>query len=136
MAHVLVAVTEDRHAVLGAGHQMLDFGRQKIPFYANMFSNAGFSLIISDQAVPDALVDNLVISGNESTINAQFAEILSGRSGRVLMVSLVPTTGGSDDEPGTTHAFDRSTIMWYTEETWNEEVAKNAEQFRKLIKST
>ena len=26
--------------------------------------------------------------------------------------------------------------MWYTEETWNEEVAKNAEQFRKLIKSS
>jgi hypothetical protein len=23
--------------------------------------------------------------------------------------------------------------MWYTEETWNEEVAKKAEQFRKLI---
>jgi hypothetical protein len=25
--------------------------------------------------------------------------------------------------------------MWYKEETWNEEVAKNAEQFQKLIKS-
>ena len=75
VAHVLVAVTEDRHAVLGAGHQMLDF-YAKIPFYANMFSNAGFSLT-SDQAVPDALVDNLVISGNESTINAQFAELLA-----------------------------------------------------------
>ena len=95
VAHVLVAVTEDRHAVLGAGHQMLDF-YAKIPFYANMFSNAGFSLI-SDQAVPDALVDNLVISGNESTINAQFAELLAAGLDE-LMVSLVPTTGGSDDE--------------------------------------
>ena len=27
-------------------------------------------------------------------------------------------------------------VHGYTEETWNEEVAKNAEQFRKLIKST
>ena len=66
VAHVLVAVTEDRRAVLAAGHQMLDF-YAKIPFYATMFSNAGFSLI-SNQAVPDALVDSLVISGNESTL--------------------------------------------------------------------
>jgi O-acetylhomoserine/O-acetylserine sulfhydrylase-like pyridoxal-dependent enzyme len=27
-------------------------------------------------------------------------------------------------------------VHGYTEETWNEEIAKNAEEFRKLIKST
>ena len=74
---------------------MLDF-YAKIPFYANMFSNAGFSLT-SDQAVPDALVNSLVISGNESTINARFAELLAAGLDE-LMVSLVPTTGGSDEE--------------------------------------
>ena len=65
VAHVSVALSEDRNSVLAAGHQMLDF-YAKIPFYANMFSNAGFQLT-SDQAIPDALVDNLVISGNEAT---------------------------------------------------------------------
>ena len=41
-----------------------------------MFSNAGFSVNVGS-AVPDALVNSLVISGNESTINARFAELLA-----------------------------------------------------------
>jgi hypothetical protein len=61
-----------------------------------MFSNAGFSLT-SDQAVPDALVESLVISGNESTITAGFAELLAVGLDE-LMVSLVPTAGAGDDE--------------------------------------
>jgi hypothetical protein len=95
VAHVLVAVTEDRHALLAAGHQMLDF-YAKIPFYATMFSNAGFSLT-SDKVVPDALVDSLVISGNESTITARLAELLATGLDE-LMVSLVHTTGAGDDD--------------------------------------
>ena len=98
VAHVLVAITEDRHAVLAGGHQMLDF-YAKIPFYANMFSNAGFSLT-SDQTVPDALVDSLVISGDESTITARLTELLSAGLDE-LMVSLVLTTGADDDEEQT-----------------------------------
>jgi hypothetical protein len=74
---------------------MLDF-YAKIPFYANMFSNAGFSLT-SDQTVPDALVDSLVISGDESTITARLTELLSAGLDE-LMVSLVPTTGADDDD--------------------------------------
>ncbi len=95
MAHVLVAITEDRHAVLAAGHQMLDF-YAKIPFYANMFSNAGFSLT-SDQAIPDTLVDSLVISGNESIVADRLTELLTAGLDEV-MVSLVHTTGADDDE--------------------------------------
>lgn len=44
---------------------MLDF-YAKIPFYATMFSNAGFSSTSDQAAISDDLVDNLVISGNES----------------------------------------------------------------------
>jgi hypothetical protein len=95
VAYVPVAVTEDRHAVLAAGHQMLDF-YAKIPFYANMFSNAGFSLT-SDQVVPDTLVDSLVISGNESIVVARLTELLAAGLDE-LMVSLVPTTGAGDDD--------------------------------------
>lgn len=95
MAYVPVAVTEDRHAVLAAGHQMLDF-YAKIPFYANMFSNAGFSLT-SDQVVPDTLVDSLVISGNESIVVARLTELLAAGLDE-LMVSLVNTTGAGDDD--------------------------------------
>src|SRR6478736_6142585 len=92
VAHVLVAITEDRHAVLAAGHQMLDF-------YAKMFSNAGFSLT-SDQAIPDTLVDSLVISGNESIVADRLTELLAAGLGEV-MVSLVPTTGADDDDEQT-----------------------------------
>jgi len=98
VAYVPVAVAEDRRAVLAAGHQMLDF-YAKISFYANMFSNAGFSLT-SDQAVPDALVDSLVISGNESIVAARLTELLDAGLGEV-MVSLVPTTGADDDDEQT-----------------------------------
>jgi alkanesulfonate monooxygenase SsuD/methylene tetrahydromethanopterin reductase-like flavin-dependent oxidoreductase (luciferase family) len=87
VAHVLVALSEDRNSILSAGHQLLDF-YSKVPFYAKMFSNAGFQLT-SDQTVPDTLVDNLVISGNEDIVAARFTELLANGLDE-LMVSLVP----------------------------------------------
>jgi hypothetical protein len=66
---------------------MLDF-YAKIPFYANTFSNADFSLT-SDQTVPDALVDSLVIFGNESIVADRLTELLTAGLDEV-MVSLVP----------------------------------------------
>ena len=72
VAHVPVALSEDRASVLSAGHRFLDF---YAPFFANMFSNAGFQITF-DQTVPDALVDNLIISGNDATVAARFNELL------------------------------------------------------------
>jgi F420-dependent oxidoreductase-like protein len=95
VAHVPVALSEDRNSILLAGHRLLDF-YAKIPFYANMFSNAGFQLI-SDHAIPDALVDNLVISGNEATVSARFTDLMAAGLDE-LMVSLVPTTSTVEEE--------------------------------------
>jgi alkanesulfonate monooxygenase SsuD/methylene tetrahydromethanopterin reductase-like flavin-dependent oxidoreductase (luciferase family) len=95
VAHVPVALNEDRHSVLVAGHRLLD-ATAKLPFYANMFSDAGFPLT-SDQTVPDALVDSLVISGNEATVAARFTELLAAGLDE-LMVALVPTKDTGDDE--------------------------------------
>jgi len=54
--------------------------------------------LTSDQAIPDTLVDSLVISGNESIVADRLTELLAAGLGEV-MVSLVPTTGaGGDDE--------------------------------------
>jgi hypothetical protein len=78
-----------------AGHRLLDF-YAKIPFYANMFSNAGFQLT-SDQAIPDSLVDNLVISGNVTTVSARLNDLLAAGLDE-LMVSLVPTTSKVEEE--------------------------------------
>lgn len=90
-----MALSEDRNSILLAGHRLLDF-YAKIPFYANMFSKAGFQLT-SDQAIPDTLVDNLVISGNEVTVSAQFTELMEAGLDE-LMVSLVPTTCKVEEE--------------------------------------
>ncbi len=96
VAHVLVALSEDRDPVLAAGHQMLDF-YAAIPFYASMFANAGLPPTSDQQAVSDELVESLVISGNEATVAARFTELLSTGLDE-LMVSLVPRAGGDEDE--------------------------------------
>jgi F420-dependent oxidoreductase-like protein len=95
VAHVPIALSEDRNSVLSAGHRYLDF-YAKIPFYANMFSNAGFP-VTSEQMVPNALVDNLVISGNEEKVAARINELLSAGLDE-LMISPVPVTGTGEDE--------------------------------------
>jgi F420-dependent oxidoreductase-like protein len=95
VAHVPVALSEDRDSVLSAGHRFLDF-YAKIPFYANMFSNAGFQ-ITSDQSVPDVLVDTLLISGNEATVSTQLRELLGAGLGE-LLVTLVPLSDKAEDE--------------------------------------
>ena len=95
VAHVPIALSEDRASVMSAGHRYLDFFA-KIPFYANVFSNAGFQ-ITSDQKVSDALVDNLVISGNEEKVAARINELLSAGLDE-LMISPVPVIGTGEDE--------------------------------------
>jgi alkanesulfonate monooxygenase SsuD/methylene tetrahydromethanopterin reductase-like flavin-dependent oxidoreductase (luciferase family) len=95
IAHLPIILSEDRASVLSAGHRYLDF-YAKIPFYANMFSSAGFP-IASDQVVLDTLIDSLVISGNETTITARLTELLK-TSIDELMVSLVPIAGTGVDE--------------------------------------
>ena len=60
-----------------------------LPFYVKMFADAGFPLTSDETSVPDALVDSLVISGNEGTVAARFTELLAAGLDE-LMVSLVP----------------------------------------------
>jgi F420-dependent oxidoreductase-like protein len=100
VAHVSVALKEDPHSVLAAGHQLLDL-YAKFPFYAKMFSDAGFPLT-SDQTVPDALVDSLVISGNEATVAARFTELLAAGLDE-LNVALVPITDAGDEQSRLMH---------------------------------
>jgi hypothetical protein len=90
-----VALSEDRTSALSAGHRFLDF-YGKIPFYANMFSNAGFQMT-SDQSVPDPLVDTLLISGNEATVSARLRELLEAGLDE-LLVTLVPVSETAEDE--------------------------------------
>ena len=112
VAHVPVALSEDRDSILSAGHRFLDFYAKR-PFYANMFSNAGFQ-VTSKQTIPDALVDSLVISGNETTISARLRELLEADLD-ALLVTLAPVSeAGEEEAAGETNAFNRSTIKSQT----------------------
>jgi hypothetical protein len=73
----------------------------KFPFYVKMFADAGFPLT-SDQTVPDALVDNLVISGNEATVTARFTELLAAGLDE-LNVALLPITDAGDEQTRLMH---------------------------------
>jgi alkanesulfonate monooxygenase SsuD/methylene tetrahydromethanopterin reductase-like flavin-dependent oxidoreductase (luciferase family) len=75
---------------------MLDF-YAKLPFYAKMFSDAGFPLTSDQTEVSDALVESLVISGNEATVAARFTELLAAGLDE-LNVALVPITDASDEQ--------------------------------------
>jgi F420-dependent oxidoreductase-like protein len=98
VTHVPIALSEDRDSALLAGHRFLDF-YAKIPFYANMFSNAGFQ-INSDQSVSDALVDALLVSGNEATVSVRLRELLEVGLDE-LLVTLVPVSETAEDEQQT-----------------------------------
>jgi alkanesulfonate monooxygenase SsuD/methylene tetrahydromethanopterin reductase-like flavin-dependent oxidoreductase (luciferase family) len=101
VAHVLVALSQDSSLILEKGHQLLSY-YTKLPFYAKMFTDAGFPIITSDGGsnetiVPDALVKSLVISGGESSVAARFKELLDSGLGE-LMVTLVPIIDAYDEQ--------------------------------------
>lgn len=56
----------------------------------------------NETVVPDALVDNLIISGSESAVAARFKELLSAGLGE-LMVTLVPIIDAHDEQTRLIH---------------------------------
>jgi alkanesulfonate monooxygenase SsuD/methylene tetrahydromethanopterin reductase-like flavin-dependent oxidoreductase (luciferase family) len=96
VAHVLVALTTNRHLAMAAGHQNIEKNNMILPFYVKMFTSAGFPTTVGN-AAPDTLVDNLVISGNEEAVTARFSELLASGLDE-LMVTLLPIKDASDEQ--------------------------------------
>jgi F420-dependent oxidoreductase-like protein len=86
VAHVPVAISQDRDSVMAGGHKMFEM-YSKLPFYAKMFADAGFPLT-SDKKVSDEFVNNMIISGNEDTVAKSLTKLLDAGLDE-LMVSLV-----------------------------------------------
>ncbi len=86
VAHVPIALSEDRAAVVAAGRELIG-GYARMPFYAAMFADAGFPPH-ADGTVPDALVDGLVVSGDEATIAARLRELLDGGLDELMVLPL------------------------------------------------
>ena len=95
IAHVPVAMQTDRDAVRAAARQRLGtYGR--LPFYARMFADAGFPTA-PDGAMPDALFDALVVSGEPEQVAARLAAIRASGMDEVL-VHLVPVADEATEE--------------------------------------
>jgi F420-dependent oxidoreductase-like protein len=86
IAHVLVAQSDDRSAVVQATRaQIQSYGR--LPFYASMFADAGYSLD-PDATMSDALVESLVIFGRASAIAERLYELLASGLDELLVMSV------------------------------------------------
>jgi F420-dependent oxidoreductase-like protein len=86
VAHVWVALSDDRAAVIAATKQVLT-GYAKLPFYANMFAAAGYP--VESGAVSDALADALVAHGDEEAVAQRLRELLDSGLDELLL-TVVP----------------------------------------------
>jgi alkanesulfonate monooxygenase SsuD/methylene tetrahydromethanopterin reductase-like flavin-dependent oxidoreductase (luciferase family) len=100
VAHVSMALIQDRDFVLATAHQLLDM-YAKFPFYAKMFADAGFPLTVR-QMISDSLIDSLIASGNEATVAARFTELLAAGLDE-LYVGLVPITDADNEQSRLVH---------------------------------
>ncbi len=86
VAHVWVALSNDHAAVVAAARQTLA-GYARLPFYANMFAAAGYP--VAAGAVSDALIDQLVVQGDEEAVAARITALLDSGLDELLL-TLVP----------------------------------------------
>jgi alkanesulfonate monooxygenase SsuD/methylene tetrahydromethanopterin reductase-like flavin-dependent oxidoreductase (luciferase family) len=94
VAHVLVAMSEERSAVLQATRaQVQSYGR--LPFYASMFADAGHP-IGPDGSMSDELIASLVISGSSAAIAERLQELLASGLDE-LLVWPVPIQQAQDE---------------------------------------
>jgi F420-dependent oxidoreductase-like protein len=86
VAHAWVALSTDVVAIRASGKQRLA-GYARLPFYANMFAAAGYP-IEADGNVSDALIDSLVIRGDEAAITTRIDELLASGLDELLLTTL------------------------------------------------
>jgi F420-dependent oxidoreductase-like protein len=86
VAHVWVALSADSVAVRAAAKQRLA-GYTRLPFYANMFAAAGYP-VEANGSVSDALVDSLVVMGDEAAVAARLTALLESGLDELLLSQL------------------------------------------------
>lgn len=86
VAHVPVALSTDRQAVLAAARKQLGYYGH-LPFYRHMFAEAGYP-VPEDGTLPEALIDSLVVSGDEQTIATRLSGLLSNDLDELLLLPI------------------------------------------------
>jgi len=95
VAHIPVAFGNDRPAIRAAFRAGFGVYR-RAPFYARMFAAAGYP-IEPDGDYPDALLDHLIYSGDETAIAGQLRDLLASGLDE-LLVMLVPGADQTGEE--------------------------------------
>jgi alkanesulfonate monooxygenase SsuD/methylene tetrahydromethanopterin reductase-like flavin-dependent oxidoreductase (luciferase family) len=89
IAHVPVVLSDDAETARAAARKALST-YARLPFYYNMWAAAGYPLE-SDGSVSDALIDNLVVWGDELTIATRLHELLASGLNELLLNGLTVT---------------------------------------------
>jgi alkanesulfonate monooxygenase SsuD/methylene tetrahydromethanopterin reductase-like flavin-dependent oxidoreductase (luciferase family) len=83
---LVASLDTDRQAVRSAARKRLGmYGR--LPFYRHMFAEAGHP-VPEDGTLPEALLDRLVVSGDEQTIATRLREWLSNGLDELLLLPI------------------------------------------------
>ena len=95
IGHVPVAMATDREAVRAAARpQLANYGR--LPFYRGMFKDAGYE-VNPDNSLPDALLDELVVSGSPDEIAARLHQIQKAGVDEVLVMRINVADAEAED---------------------------------------
>ncbi|GCF10627.1 LLM class flavin-dependent oxidoreductase [Dictyobacter arantiisoli] len=94
VAHVLVAVNEDRPAVIEATRKQISYYGH-LPFYAHMFAESGFP-VGEGGVMSDDLISSLVISGTDSAIADRFKELLASGLNELLILPIAVQQADSE----------------------------------------
>ncbi len=95
IGHVPVAVGTDREAVRAAARTQLgNYGR--LAFYRGMFEDAGYT-VNPDNSLPDALLDELVVSGTPDEIAARLHQIQEAGVDELLVMRVNVADAETED---------------------------------------
>jgi alkanesulfonate monooxygenase SsuD/methylene tetrahydromethanopterin reductase-like flavin-dependent oxidoreductase (luciferase family) len=95
IGHIPVALGTDREAVRAAARpQLANYGR--LPFYRGMFEDAGFP-IPADNVMPDALLDELVVSGTPDEIAARLRAIQAAGVDELLIMRITVSDAEAEE---------------------------------------
>jgi F420-dependent oxidoreductase-like protein len=86
VAHVPVVLSADRAAAREAAKRGLR-NYARLPFYTNMWAAAGYPVQAAGEA-SDALVDNLVVMGDEATVATRLRELIAAGLDELLLTGL------------------------------------------------
>jgi F420-dependent oxidoreductase-like protein len=104
IAHVPVVMSEQLERVREVANPVVS-RYARLPFYANMFADAGYP-VGPNNAVTDDLLDHLVVNGSSETVEQRLEAIL-GTDIDELLVMLIPGDDPAAEEEALSHIIAR-----------------------------